>query len=234
MSTIQFNALETPTVAIPERIDSLARFRRWAFSDRFPTTGRIDYVRDAIEIDMSPEDLFNHNFPKTELTSVLHHWVKQHRLGWVFSDRSRVHCAKAGLSVEPDAVFVSRASVESGRVKFRPSKSKSDDGMIEIVGPPDVVVEFVSDSSVQKDTVVLPERYFAAGVREYWLVDGRGRNLQFDIYSRGEAAFVPTVPDAEGFRESSVMQARLRLTRKRIRKPMWDYSLEMRGFSHQL
>ncbi len=228
MPTIQFSALETPKLAIPAGIDSLAQFRRWAFSDRFPTAGRIDYVQDAIEIDMSPEDLFNHNFPKTELTSVLHHWVKQHRLGWVFSDRSRVYCAKAGLSVEPDAVFVSQASVDSGRVKFRPSKSKSENGMIEIVGPPDVVVEFVSDSSVQKDTVVLPERYFTAGVSEYWLVDGRGRNLRFDIYARGEEAFVSTVPDAEGFRESTAVQARLRLTRKRTRKPMWDYSLEMR------
>jgi Uma2 family endonuclease len=228
MSTILFRALATPAVEIPAGVESIAHFRQWARSDRFPESGRIDFVDGAIEVDMSPEDLFNHNFPKTELTAVLHQWVKQHRLGWVFSDRSRVSCAKVGLSVEPDVAFVSQASVDRGRVKFRAAKSAAASGMVEIVGPPDVVVEFVSDSSVRKDTEVLPERYYAAGIREYWLVDGRGRSLRFDIYIRGESQFVAVVPSADGYRVSTTMGAALRLTRKRIRKPMWDYSLEIR------
>ena len=44
-------------VDIPMDIRSLADFRRWATSDRFPESGRIDYVLARIEVDMSPEDL---------------------------------------------------------------------------------------------------------------------------------------------------------------------------------
>ncbi len=228
MTTIVLQTEHATDVSIPTGIDTLAQFRRWAYSSRFPTEGRIDYVNGSIEVDMSPEDLFLHNFPKTELTAVLHQWVKEKRLGWVFSDRSRVTCAKAQLSVEPDVCFVSQTAVTNGRVKFRPARTGGPEGTIEIVGPPDIAVEFVSDSSVRKDTVLLPERYFAAGVAEYWLIDARGRSLRFDLFVRGDAKFELAESTLDGFRPSQAVHAELRLTRKRIRRPMWDYTLEMR------
>jgi Uma2 family endonuclease len=52
---------------------------------------------------------------------------------------------------------------------------------IEILGSPDLVVEIVSDSSVRKDTTLLRDAYWKAGVREYWLFDARGAEIRFDI-----------------------------------------------------
>ena len=39
---------------IPGDVATLAAFRRWAVSDEFPQTGRIDWVASHIEVDMSP------------------------------------------------------------------------------------------------------------------------------------------------------------------------------------
>ena len=39
-------------------INSLKDFRRWLRTDDFPERGRIDYIAGQIEINMSPEDLF--------------------------------------------------------------------------------------------------------------------------------------------------------------------------------
>ena len=89
-------------VEIPLDIRSLADFRRWATSDAFPQRGRFDYVAGSIEVDMSPEDLHTHGKLKTELVAVLWQRIKQNQLGELYSDRARVSCPDADLSVEPD------------------------------------------------------------------------------------------------------------------------------------
>jgi Uma2 family endonuclease len=54
-----------------------------------------------------------------------------------------------------------------------------------------MVLEVVSKTSIQKDTVALRELYAAAGIAEYWLVDPLGDEISFDILrltSRGYSA----------------------------------------------
>ncbi|MBI1346232.1 hypothetical protein GC163_08065 [bacterium] len=229
MSTIVIaSEIDTPPVEIPGGIQTLTGFRRWVFSSRFPETGRIDYVRGRIEVDMAADDLFVHNFPKTELTSKLYQLVRARDLGWLFAGGARVSCPEAELSVEPDVVFVSHRSYDSGEVAFRKSKSESHTGYVEIVGAPDLVIEVVSDSSVRKDTRLLPESYFAAGVSEFWLVDCRRNHVDFNIHTRGRGKFKLIKPDAEGWRESLVLQTSFRLSRKLVRPEIWQYDLETR------
>ena len=54
-------------------------------------------------------------------------------------------------------------------------------GYVELDGSPDMVLEVVSDSSVEKDIDVLMDLYWKAGIREYWLVDARGERIEFKI-----------------------------------------------------
>ena len=103
---------------IPYGIDSLATFRQWAFSDAFPDAGRIDYVDRSIEVDSSPDNLFYHSAPKTELGAVIRFRLKATRVGHVFIDNTRVSCPDIDLSVEPDVVVVSHTAIESGRVRL--------------------------------------------------------------------------------------------------------------------
>ena len=95
-------------VEVPLAVRSLDDFRRWALSDEFPQTGRIDYIAGRIEVDTAPEDLFCHGTLKSEIASVLQHQVKLGRLGHLLIDSTRVSSPAGDLSAEPDIVFISR------------------------------------------------------------------------------------------------------------------------------
>jgi Uma2 family endonuclease len=200
-------------VEIPLGLTSLEDFRKWAVSDTFPERGRIDFLGGRIEVDMSPEDLFCHGKLKGELARLLLNRVDDGDLGHLFIDRARISSPVADVSAEPDIVFIAHATIDEGRVRLVPKAKGGKGRYIEVEGPPDLVVEVVSDSSVKKDTIRLPAAYWAAGVREFWLADARGESLVFMIHERGPAAFQPVQVDDEGFQFSSVMGCRYHLER---------------------
>lgn len=213
-------------VEIPP-IGSLSDFRRWATSEGFPERGRVDFIAGCVEVDMSPEDLFRHGTPKTELIRVLAGLVKAEGLGELLSDRSRVTCPAADLSAEPDIVFVSEPCLAHGRVRLVPKVGAEADRYIEIEGAPDLTVEIVSDSTVRKDTIRLPQAYWRAGVREFWLVDARKDRLVFRIHRRGRTGWLVAKTDAAGFQASKVLGRRFRLTRRRRPQGRWVYDLDV-------
>ena len=51
-------------VRIPADALTFEGFRSWSHSPEFPTTGRIDYLSDHVEVDLSPEDLHTHGIVK--------------------------------------------------------------------------------------------------------------------------------------------------------------------------
>jgi Uma2 family endonuclease len=208
---------------LPLDLGTLAEFRRWAVSDDYPERGRVDFIGGRIEVDMSPENLYLHGTPKTELIRGLAQRVKDRGTGSLFSDSTRISCPSAELSAEPDLVYLTEHSIQSGAVRLVPSARET--GFIEIEGGPDLVVEIVSDSSVVKDTRRLPAAYFAAGVREYWLVDARGAELSFIIQARGTAGFEPVPRDADGFQPSAVLGCRYRFERRANQLGRWMYDL---------
>ncbi|MDZ4818513.1 MAG: Uma2 family endonuclease [Planctomycetota bacterium] len=190
-------------------------FCAWVHSPQFPQTGRIDYLTGSIEVDMSPEDLFSHGSLKIEVASAIHQRVRQLDCGSVWTDSTRVSCPEAGVSSEPDIVYLSHQAVESQRVRLVPKASGDRDRFVEIEGAPDLIVEIVSDSSVEKDTHRLPPLYFQAGVLEWWLIDARSEQLRFTIHRRGSDGFAVTKSDADGFQRSEVLDCWYRLDRDR-------------------
>ena len=212
-------------VEIPLALSSLEDFRGWARSDSFPQTGRIDYVAGCIEVDMSPEDLLTHGTLKAEIQATLYHRVKRERLGYLFVDRARVSCPTADVSVEPDVVFVSFESRASGRVRMVPKAGAQPGRFIEIEGPPDLIVEVVSDSSVTKDTQSLPAALAKAGVREYWLTDARGEQLVFHIWCLTDSGWQPAALDEDGYQHSRVLGSWYCLAGTRDDRAEWTFDL---------
>ncbi|MFV1965517.1 MAG: Uma2 family endonuclease [Pirellulaceae bacterium] len=212
-------------IEIPLNIQSLAEFRVWATSDEFPERGRIDFLAGCIEIEMSPEDFFCHGTLKGEIYARLHDRVKRARLGHLVTDRTRVSCPNADLSVEPDIVFLSEAALNSGRARLVPKAGAEPGRYVEVEGPPDLIVEIVSDTSVAKDTRRLPERYFRAGVAEFWLADARKGELFFRIHHRGQNAFEPATADGEGYQLSQVFDCAFRLDGARDDRGHWTFDL---------
>jgi len=214
-------------VEIPLTLRSLADFRRWATSDEFPEQGRIDYVAGRIEVDMSPEELFCHGTLKGEILSGLYRLVKPDTLGYLFVSRARISSMPGDVSAEPDVVFLSHETLDSGGVRLVPKAGGPPRRYVEMEGGPDLVVEIVSDPSVNKDTRLLPEAYFKAGVREYWLADARVEPLVFQIHRRGPSGFEPVEPDGEGYQGSSVFGRRFRLDGHRDARGMPAFDLRV-------
>jgi Uma2 family endonuclease len=115
----------------------------------------------------------------------------------------------ADIAVVPDALFVSTAGLQD-RVRLIEGK---DEGYVELEGSPDMVLEVVSRSSVSKDTDVLRQAYWEAGVREYWLVDARPERPEFDILRHTARGYRAT-PKKGGWLASAVFGKSFRLTRQ--------------------
>jgi len=212
-------------IEIPMDLRSLDEFRAWAISDRFPDRGRIDYIAGRIEVDMSPEDLFCHGALKVELIRVVSQRVKTGDLGHLFTDRTRVSLPQSDVSTEPDLVFVSHRTLSAGQARLVAKSSGEPGRYVELEGAPDLIVEIVSDASVNKDTRRLPEAYFRAGVGEFWLADARGQQLLFQIHHRGESTFQPAVSDADGFQASPAFRCSFRLDGARNERGEWRFDL---------
>ena len=92
----------------------------------------------------------------------------------------------ADISVKPDGLFFSDDTLGSGRLQLVEGK---DGGYDELQGAPDMILEVVSESSQEKDTVKLKTAYWEAGIPEYWLVDAREEPVNFDIFRRGTRGY---------------------------------------------
>jgi Uma2 family endonuclease len=209
---------------VPPSAHTLAGFREWALSEDFPDRGRMTFVGGELIIDMSPEYFETHNFLKTEITSVIYGRVKAQRIGRVYSDRSLFSNESAGVSTEPDAMFAKSTSLRSGRCKsVRASRPGVGE---ELVGSPDWVLEILSPSSRRKDTKLLREAYFKAGISEYWLVDALGEEIDFQVLVPDANGYV-TVEAQAGWFASPIFGCSFRLTREQGIDGFWQYTLHV-------
>jgi Uma2 family endonuclease len=211
-------------VRIPGWVQDLASFRRWAYSDEFPETGRICYLNGDVWVDLSREQLFTHNQVKVEFSYTLANVLKTERTGRFFPDGARLTNVEADLSCEPDGVFVSHDSLQAGRVRL---VEGGTDGYLELEGTPDMVLEVVSDSSVEKDTVTLRDLYWRAGIPEYWRADARGKELAFDIL-RHTAKGYAVARKQKGWVKSAVLGKAFQLTQQPDALGNPEYTLAVR------
>lgn len=211
-------------VSIPNWVDSLQAFRRWADQPDFPKKGQIWWLRGQVWADMSKEQIFSHVLVKTEYTVVLGGLVRKEQSGLHLTDGVLLSNFAADISGNPDGMFLSTATLESDRVRLIEG---ARGGYTEIQGSPDMVLEILSDSSEQKDKEELREAYWQAGISEYWLVDARPQPLHFDIFRHAARGYVASRKQ-QGWLKSAVFgrSFRLRQHMNRLRHP--EYTLEVR------
>jgi Uma2 family endonuclease len=226
MSTIQF---ETESVRIPLWVTDLRSFRRWAESEESPDKATVCYLAGEVWVEMSKEQVYSHNHVKTEFARVLAGLVKQYRLGRYFSDGLFLTNVEADFSSKPDGTFVSREAFAANRVRLIEGALE---GFVEIEGTPDMVLEVVSGSSVNKDTEWLRDLYWKAGIAEYWLVDCRGERVDFDILRRTAGGYSPA-SKSSGWIESAVFGHSFLLTRQTDEMGQPEYTLEARKSSER-
>lgn len=204
---------------------TLSEFRKWTYSDDFPETGRITYLGKEIFVDMSAERVNSHGSVKVETCTVLGNLVRKRKSGKFFMDGTRIVNVAAEVSNEPDAFYATWETLRSGRLRRVPTTSGDDD--IEMEGAADWIMEIVSPSSVTKDKKKLRKRYHKAGIPEYWLIDARGEDVDFQILIHGKDDYEPATRAGE-WQISKVFGKKFRLRRIKDELGDVDYRLDVK------
>jgi Uma2 family endonuclease len=208
---------------IPDTVVDLDSFREWVHSGELPEKLKVHSIRGQVWMDLM-EELFSHNQVKLAVTLTLGLICREEKLGRFFPDGAFLWNEDANIATVPDGMFVSAASLESGAVHFTSGRTTNSQAT-QIVGSPDLIVEIVSPSSVEKDLELLVTAYHDAGVREYWIIDVRDEaNPAFTIYRRSPKAFV-AVRKSKGWTKSELFARSFRLV-SREQFGLQDYALE--------
>ena len=99
------------------------------------------------------------------LTFLLSGFVQERELGEVFNGPAVLHL-RAGVNTEPDMFFISRERLASVSLPF-------------VEGLADLVIEVLSPSTRSYDLVDKARVYLEGGVKEYWVIDPRRRQVYF-------------------------------------------------------
>ena len=201
---------ESRNVIVPSWVDSLGAFRRWLDADDFPENARVWFLKGNVWVDMSKEQIFSHVQVKTQFNIVVGGLVQNEKSGLFLGDGAYLTNLEADISGNPDALFVANDTLALGRVRL---VEGAEEGFVELEGSPDMVLEVISQSSVNKDAVILKEAYWEAGILEYWLVDARKDPLRFDILRHTSKGYVPTRKQA-GWIKSGVLGKAFRLLKQ--------------------
>jgi Uma2 family endonuclease len=190
------------SVVVPPWVVDHPSFLHWFRSGDVPEEARVTYVNDTLWVDPMSERAFAHNKVKTAVAYVLYGLIEENGLGQYFGDGMAYTNEDESFTTTPDGMFVSRGAMDSGRVWLTGGERSAGD--TELLGVPDLVVEVVSPNSEDKDTVWLMAKYWAAGIPEYWLIDGREAPLTFTIYRHGRDEY-RAVRRVGGWAKSAVL-----------------------------
>ncbi len=122
----------------------------------FPDDGRRHELIGG-EHYVTPSPRKKHQRSSSWLQHAMGPFIDNNRLGFLYSAPFDVILSDEDV-VQPDLVFVSKER----------SHIEKDEG---IVGPPDLIVEILSESNRKTDETIKRKLYEWAGVFEYWIVD---------------------------------------------------------------
>lgn len=214
---------ESTGLTIPRDAHTLAGFRAWQESADFPERGRIEFCEGQVLIDMSSERLWTHTLIKGAIYRAIDQLVEERNLGMTFADGIGFTSDIADIATEPDGLFVSWETIRGGRA----AGVREEENALAIRGVADWILEVVSPSSVHKDKKRWRRKYAEAGVAEYWIVDARNKDIEFDLLVLERGEHQPR-PEVDGWRASAVFDVEVRLVRRELEEGFARYVLETR------
>jgi Uma2 family endonuclease len=161
---------------VSESSVSQEEFARWVAERPAGDLNRYELLEGRIV--MNPPAGWPEGEGELSVASILRVYVLSRNLGRVFGP-SQGFEMPTGDTVAPDAAYISQQRWEAGP---RPEPGK----FLRIV--PDLTVEVLSPNNPARDRVQKRALYAQAGIREYWIVDLRRREVTL-FYSLVEGRF---------------------------------------------
>ena len=127
-----------------------------------PDDKRYELVEGELLVVPAP-NLFHQSILR-ELEAILYSYVRKHDLGKIFFAPCDVVLSFENV-VQPDLLFVCKERLGI----------LTDDN---IQGPPDLIVEILSQATKHRDLNLKRKLYARYGVREYWIVDPEGKTVE--------------------------------------------------------
>ena len=156
-------------------VSVVAKKLTWNDIKDFPESHDRTEIVDG-ELVMSPTPGLSHQRICTLLGANISPFVAEHNLGAFFDNPIHVILAEH-VHYEPDLCFIRRERSHILREVF-------------IEGPPDLIIEVISESNRTHDTVVKFSHYAQYGVEEYWLADPREKVITTWSLEQGEYALL--------------------------------------------
>ena len=182
-----------PVVFLPSGRDDCVAVARMTFEEWLHLDyegGLSEWVEGEARLYMSATN--RHQAIVEFLIQLMGPYVRKARLGVVKLAPYAMEAVRGGSGREPDLTFVATGHEDRRRESH-------------LVGPPDLVVEVVSEDSVARDLVEKLREYEAAGVREYWVIDSRPNEARADFFVLVNGRFLSQPADAEGVYRSPVI-----------------------------
>lgn len=139
----------------------------WTFEDYRQLTAETDTRYEVIAgvlYEMPPPSTL-HQLLVTQLVIRLGNLVTTDIHGILYASPIEVILLEAATPVQPDLIFIR----DERRNIIKPNR---------IEGPPDLVVEILSPSSVRYDRVTKFEVYESGGVQEYWILNPKTKSVE--------------------------------------------------------
>lgn len=121
---------------------------------------------------LNPAPIPRHQRISREIEFALYAFVKKNGLGEVFYSPIDIHLGEKEV-YQPDIIFISK---ERSHII----------GEKNITGPPDLVIEILSESTAYNDLKKKKKVYEQSGVREYWIVDPEASSIEVFLLKNGK------------------------------------------------
>ena len=148
--------------------------KKYTYEDYLKTPDDVRYELIEGDLLMTPSPVTKHQRILRELGFELLSFIKDKDLGEIFLAPFDVHLDNENV-VEPDILFISKQ-----RLHIIGEKN--------VQGPPDLVIEILSESTANRDLVQKKRLYAKFGVKEYWIVIP-GEEI-VEIYTLKDALYV--------------------------------------------
>lgn len=150
-----------------------------------------EWVNGEVTVFMPPKVV--HQRMQNLLSTLMTSFVEAFDLGEVLTAPCEMLLVPGQIAREPDFLFVAKEHA------IRLTEDRLE-------GPADLVVEFLSDSSVTRDRDVKFYEYQEAGIPEYWIFDPRRKKERVDFYQLGvDGKYQAMALDEEGRYHSRVL-----------------------------